>query len=87
MLPQLRAGVVETPGFFGHRAGEEGFYGADGCEIGHHVRAEFVVFHAIFFGHDGGLRCDAVTECVLAGAFAAFWCIRSCGMLRVGAIG
>ena len=83
----LGAGVVETPGFFGYGTGEESFHRTDGCEIGHHVGAEFVVFDAIFVGHDGGLRCDAVAECVLAGLFFTVGCVGSCGVLRVGAIG
>src|SRR5580693_2371205 len=57
----LAAGVVETPGFLGDGTGEEDFHGADGGEIGYHIAAEFVVFDAILFGHDGGLRGDAVT--------------------------
>jgi hypothetical protein len=66
----LRAGVVETPGFFGDGTGEEGFERADGGEIGRESGAKGIVPDAIFFGADGGLGGDTVTEGVHAGFFA-----------------
>jgi hypothetical protein len=67
----LSPDVVEAPGFFGYGAGEEGFHGAYGGETGDHFVAEIVVFDAVFFGHDRGLRGDAVAAGVLAGSFLA----------------
>ena len=83
----LGAGVVETPGFFGDRTGEEDFHGADGGEVGHHFVAEGVVFDAIFFGHHGGLTGDAVAAGVLAGAPLAFDGAWAGGGLGVDAVG
>ena len=45
------------------------------------------MFDAFFFGHDDGLRSDAVTAWVLAGFLLAFDGLRACATLSVGAIG
>jgi len=67
------ADLIETPGFFGHAVGEEGFVGVDGGEIGHHTCDEGIEVFAFFGRHDEHLTGEAVAKGVVSDALFRLW--------------